>query len=165
MQCAYFSACTLEHILLVVVGDSQPFLKRWQKLRETVFQALVFPTGLVSSLLFSSLSFSFPVTFLTYLGYVVGAKYQTYVWKSSDQKPCLIWVKIYCTFTPAHRPYLLLLSLWPQPVQGRAQVEGAAAGLQAPHIQILKHIFCWRDDIKLCTRFALHPKPSTEIGW
>jgi hypothetical protein len=110
MQCAYFSACTLEHILLVV-GDSQPFLKRWQKQRETVFQALLFPVGLVSSLLFSSSQFSCPVFFLTYWRYVIEAKYHTYVWKSSDQKPCLICIKIFCTFTPAHRPYLLLLSL------------------------------------------------------
>lgn len=47
IQCAYFSACTMEHVLRVVVGDSQPVLKRWQKLRETVFQALIFPMGLV----------------------------------------------------------------------------------------------------------------------
>jgi hypothetical protein len=79
MQCAYFSACTLEHIWPVVVGANQPLLKRWQKLRETVFQALVFPMGLVSILLFSSLSFSCSIFFLTYWGYVIGGKYQTYV--------------------------------------------------------------------------------------
>jgi hypothetical protein len=34
--------------------DSPPqFLKKWKKLRETVFQALVFPMGLVNDKIFS----------------------------------------------------------------------------------------------------------------
>ncbi|XP_021932812.1 androgen-dependent TFPI-regulating protein-like [Zootermopsis nevadensis] len=52
MQCVYFSACTGEHALRAVTGNDLPLLRRWQKLRESLFQALVFPTGLVVFSLF-----------------------------------------------------------------------------------------------------------------
>jgi hypothetical protein len=54
MQFAYFSGCTGEYVLRTMARDSPPqFLKKWQKLRETVFQALLFPMGLVNDKMFS----------------------------------------------------------------------------------------------------------------
>lgn len=56
MQCAYFSACTGEYVLRTMARESPPqFLKKWQKLRETIFQALLFPMGLTVSSVFWTL--------------------------------------------------------------------------------------------------------------
>jgi hypothetical protein len=84
----------MEHVLRVVVGDSQPVLKRWQKLRETVFQALIFPMGLVSSILFFSIIFMSYIL-LNFGGHIIGVKYMTCVWRLSYQIPYLIWVKAF----------------------------------------------------------------------
>ncbi|PNF14352.1 Androgen-dependent TFPI-regulating protein [Cryptotermes secundus] len=48
MQSTYFGACTGEYVLRAMARDrSSQFLKTWQELRETTFQALIFPMGLV----------------------------------------------------------------------------------------------------------------------
>jgi hypothetical protein len=87
MQCIYFSACTAEHALHTVAGDSLPLLKRWQKLRETLFQALVFPVGLVSNLFF----FLFSVSWICTLT----VKTRDSVWRVSGSISGLVWMKTF----------------------------------------------------------------------
>lgn len=78
--------------------------------------------------------------------------------KSSDQMPCLIWVEIFCTLSPAHRPNLLLLLCMLSVIydlcfchdcsqfRSAPKWKGQLPRCKPPHIQILKrHIFCRRD--------------------